>query len=137
MKTAETGAKKLADQKNINRLTVFVDGAGSRPDGNGSGFAWICPTTKEKQIEHVPGLTNNQAEYRAFISALSALPDGAHADLFSDSQVLCCQFNGSYKVRDPELASLLSQTQSVITEKQLSVTLQWVPRARNVAGKLL
>jgi ribonuclease HI len=118
-------------------LTIFIDGAGSRPDGNGSGFAWICTTTKEKRVERVPGLTNNQAEYRSFIAALSALPDGSRAELFSDSQLLCCQFEGTYKVNDPQLADFLAQIRSLIKEKQLSVTLQWVSRSRNAAGKLL
>jgi len=137
MNTADKTLTPIVDQKEANLLTVFLDGAGSRPDGTGSGFAWICPTTKEKRIERVPALTNNQAEYRAFIAALTALPDGARADLFSDSQVLCCQFDGTYKVRDPDLASLLSHAQSLIREKKLNVTLQWVPRAQNLAGKLL
>jgi ribonuclease HI len=137
MKTIDKTAAPIADQKESDRLTVFVDGAGSRPDGTGSGFAWICTSTKERRIEHVPGLTNNQAEYRAFIAALTALADGAHAEVFSDSQVLCCQFDGTYKVHDPDLSDLLSQAQSLIKEKKLSVTLQWVPRARNLAGKLL
>jgi ribonuclease HI len=137
MKTTEKHTETMIEQQQRDPLIVFVDGAGSRPDGTGSGFAWICTTTKEKRIEHVPGLTNNQAEYRAFIAALTALPDGASAKLFSDSQVLCCQFDGTYKVRDPELAHFLEQAHSLIKEKKLSVTLQWVPRARNAAGKLL
>ncbi len=137
MKTNNKTAGPVEGQKGAVPLTVFVDGAGSRPDGTGSGFAWICSTTKEQRIEHVPGLTNNQAEYRGFIAALASLADGTCADMFSDSEVLCCQFNGTYKVHDPDLASLLSQAQSLIKEKMLSVTLQWVPRARNLAGRLL
>ena len=137
MKITNKASETINDQSENNRVTVFVDGAGSRPDGTGSGFAWICPTTKEKRIEHVPGLTSNQAEYRAFIAALTALADGARAELFSDSQVLCCQFDGTYKVHDPDLASLLLQAQCLINEKKLNVTLRWVPRARNLAGKLL
>lgn len=136
MKDNKTAGPVLVQRETV-RLTVFVDGAGSRPDGTGSGFAWICSTTKEQRIEHVSGLTNNQAEYRAFVAALTALANGACAEVFSDSEVLCCQFNGTYKVRDPDLASLLSQAQSLIDEKNLSVTLRWVPRARNLAGKLL
>jgi ribonuclease HI len=137
MRPTNKVAGPLLVEKETNRLTVFVDGAGSRPDGTGSGFAWICTTTNEKRIEQVSGLTNNQAEYRAFIAALTALPNDVCAEVFSDSQVLCCQFDGTYKVRDPDLEILLSQAQSLIEEKNLKVTLRWVPRARNLAGKLL
>ena len=124
-------------EQNNDLLTVFIDGAGSRPDGAGSGFAWLCTTTKEKRIEMIPGLTNNQAEYRAFIAALTALEQGCRAEFFSDSQVLCCQYDGSYRVKDPALAELLAQVRLLVKEKCLIVTLKWVPRARNLAGKLL
>jgi hypothetical protein len=119
MKTTEKHTETMIEQQQRGPLIVFVDGAGSRPDGTGSGFAWICTTTKEKRIEHVPGLTNNQAEYRAFIAALTALPDGSHAEFFSDSQLLCCRFNGQYKVKDPGLTDFLAQAQSLIKEKKL------------------
>ena len=122
----ETGNSKsqTVDPKERGPFTVFVDGAGCRPDGTGSGFAWLCTTTKEKRIERVPGLTNNQAEYRALIAALTALPDGARAEVFSDSQLLCYQFDGSYKVRDPDLANSLEQVHSLIKEKKLSLTVR-------------
>jgi hypothetical protein len=51
-----------------NTVVIHCDGAGSRPDGKGSGFAWIRPHTGERYVERVDGLTNNQAEYRALIS---------------------------------------------------------------------
>jgi ribonuclease HI len=138
MKTTEKHAEPIvAQEKKSDPLKVFIDGAGSRPDGAGSGFAWICATTGERKIERVPGLTNNQAEYRAFIAALTALPGGSWAEFFSDSQLLCCQFNGQYKVKDLDLADFLAQAHSLIKEKNLIVTLQWVPRAKNTAGKLL
>src|ERR1700679_3665233 len=107
-------------------LTIFIDGAGAKPDGTGSGFAWVCTTTKEKRIEYVLGLTNNQAEYRALIGALSALSDGTRVEVFSDSQLLCCQYDGTYRVKDPDLGCLLGQVQSLIKEKGLIVTLRWV-----------
>jgi ribonuclease HI len=118
-------------------IVIHCDGAGSRPDGKGSGFAWIQPKTREQNIERVDGLTNNQAEYRAFISALKAIPDGSTAQVFTDSEVMCCQFNSTYRVRDLELAELLSQVHAVIKEKNLNVILSWVPRYSNLAGKLL
>src|SRR5216684_7110224 len=99
MKT-EKHAKTTVEQQPTDPLKVFIDGAGSRPDGTGSGFAWVCTTTGERKVERVPGLTNNQAEYRAFVAALTALPDVSRAEIFSDSQLLCCQFAGQYKVYD-------------------------------------
>jgi hypothetical protein len=61
-----TSASKRHDQDSRqdadNSIVIHCDGAGSRPDGKGSGFAWIQPHTGEKHVEHVDGLTNNQPD---------------------------------------------------------------------------
>lgn len=129
--------KSTIKRARMDAQKIYFDGSGCRPDGSGSGFAWVNTTTNERKIERVPGLTNNQAEYQAFIAALAALSDRSHAELFSDSQLLCCQFADQYEVRDPDLEDLLRQARSLIRKRNLIVTVQWVPRARNLAGKLL
>jgi len=52
MRITDKAPETIVDHKETEFLTVFVDGAGSRPDGTGSWFAWICTTTKEKD-EHL------------------------------------------------------------------------------------
>lgn len=59
--------KAVAESKTIK---MFFDGAGCRPNGEGSGFAWTCPDSNEKLVRRVSGLTNNQAEYRGFLALL-------------------------------------------------------------------
>jgi ribonuclease HI len=120
-----------------NPLKVFFDGAGCRPGGDGSGFAWFCPDTGLRRVERVSGLTNNQAEYKAFLAALQNVPDGSTVEMFSDSQLICFQFAGTYRVKDCALQGLLSEIQALILTKRLKVKLQWVPRSQNLAGKLL
>jgi ribonuclease HI len=120
-----------------NSIVIHCDGAGARPDGKGSGYAWMQPHTGERYVERVDGLTNNQAEYRALISALNSVADGSVARVFTDSQVMCSQVVGDYKVRNAELAELLLQVRDVIKRKQLSVGIHWIPRQKNLAGKLL
>ena len=120
-----------------NSIVIFCDGAGYRPDGKGSGFAWVQPHTGERHVEHVDGLTNNQAEYRALISALSFIADRSAAQVFTDSQVMWSQVVGNYKVNHPELAELLFQVRDIIKRKELKVELNWIPRRENIAGKLL
>ena len=105
-------------------LIIYCDGAGSRPDGKGSAFAWIQPNTGKRQIEYVDGLTNNQAEYRALISALTAIPEGSIATVLTDSQVVWSQVIGNYRVHHPELAELLSQVHRLIEEKNLTIDLE-------------
>jgi len=136
MKTTEqTHPQELAH--GAKPLTMFFDGAGCRPGGEGSGFAWFCPDTGQRHVERVKGLTNNQAEYRAFLAALQNVPQGSTVEMFSDSQLICSQYAGDYRVKDSALQELLSEIQALILKNQLKVKLQWVPRSRNLAGKLL
>ena len=131
--TSNQHSQKLGD----NSVVIYCDGAGSRPDGKGSGFSWIQPLTGERHVEQMDGLTNNQAEYLALISALTFLPDGSAAQVFTDSQLMWAQMVGHYKVHDTELAQLLLQVRDLIKKKKMMIDVQWLPRQRNLAGKLL
>jgi ribonuclease HI len=121
----------------LHSLVIHCDGAGSRPDGKGSGFAWVQPHTGERHIERVDGLTNNQAECRALISALTSLAQGSAAQLFTDSQLMCSQVMGNCRVHNAELGELLLQVHDVIKKKELKIEMHWIPRQKNLAGKLL
>ncbi|SRR5579864_8920300 len=134
MKTQNTSQ---AVQTVAGPMHIYCDGAGVRPDCTGSGFAWIRPETGDQSVQHVDGLTNNQAEYRALLSALESLPDEAEAEIFTDSDLIACQFNGKYAVRDPKLRLLLIDVRTVIERKRLKITVAWVPREENPAGKLI
>ncbi len=129
--------EKQAEVSQANVIRMFFDGAGCRPDGEGSGYAWVCPDSNERLVKRVAGLTNNQAEYRGFLSALEYPPEGAIVDMCSDSQLICSQFSGAYRVKDEALQILLSEVRAVISRKRLQLTLRWVPRNQNLAGKLL
>ncbi len=130
--------KVSASSQPSARVSVFhIDGAGSRPDGTGSGFAWICLDSGRQRVKRVDGLTNNEAEYRALISVLRNEAPGSRALIYTDSQLLYGQFSGQYAVRVSRLGDLLSWARELIREQELEVELRWIPRERNLAGKLL
>lgn len=119
-------------------MKVFhIDGAGMRPDGSGSGFAWVRIGTEEQRVYRVDGLTNNVAEYRALISVLKHLNHGNEARIFTDSQLVCQQFNHCWSINDPKLIRLLDRTEELIEDKDLEIDVKWIRREENVAGKLL
>ncbi len=124
----------MADE---NLKSFFIDGAGARPDGHGSGFAWVRVDRDAQLVQRVDGLTNNVAEYRALIAVLKYLASGSTAVIRSDSQLVVQQFNGVWAVRDPHLVTLLSKARDLIEKKGLDITLRWIPRGENLAGKLL
>ncbi len=118
-------------------VEIFCDGAGARPDGKGSGYAWVRTDNGHKDIKWIDGLTNNQAEYRAILSAVESLPKGTCAKIFSDSENTCCQLNGKRRVLDPALRVLHQQICGAIKNQNLTVTFMWVPRRENRAGKMI
>lgn len=119
-------------------MKVFhVDGAGARPDGTGSGFAWVRIGTDKQRIKRIDGLTNNQSEYRALLAVLQYVAEGSHVRVCSDSMLLVQQFAGTWAVNNPELEKLLSNARELIDAKGLHVEVRWVPRGQNEAGKLL
>src|SRR6478752_2526898 len=123
MKTTKKTQSNSSPQS-TKPLTMFFDGAGCRPDGEGSGLAWLCPDTGLRHVERVMGLTNNQAEYKAFLAALQNVPDGSAVEMFSDSQLICSQFVGDYRVKDYALQGLLAEVRALILNKRLKVKLQ-------------
>ena len=128
-----------AKQPQSKRLffEIYIDGAGQRPDGSGSGYCYVNVTTGKQRIKSVHHLTGNMAEYRALIYALLNLPAGSEADIFSDSALVVNQFNNCWSVNDVKLATLLHQAREIIQKNDLKVTLRWLRRDQNLAGKLL
>jgi len=118
-------------------IRLFTDGAGQRPDGNGSGFAWFREDTGEKHVERVPGLSNNDAEYRGIISALKTVTKGSQTEVLSDSLLVVSQLRGEYRIRDPKLEKLAAEVKTVTQQRHLVLKVTWIPRQQNRAGKLL
>lgn len=128
---------KTHDKTSKEIVLIFTDGAGSRPDGKGSGFAWLRTDTGEKKVTREDGLTNNQAEYRAILSALESLSKETHAEIRSDSENTCCQLDGRRRVLDPKLADIFGRILTLIATNKLTVSFVWIPRRENLAGKLI
>jgi ribonuclease HI len=100
------------------RLKIYSDGA-SRGNPGDSAIAFKIMTEDDKVLKRYSkciGLhTNNQAEYEALISALkfaSKLTD-QKAICYLDSELVVRQLNGEYKVKNPELRTLLVKVQEL------------------------
>jgi ribonuclease HI len=119
------------------RIRIFTDGSGCRPDGKGSGFAWLREDNRTKKIIPEDGLTNNQAEYKAILSALESLEQGVRAEILTDSENTCFQLKGERRTRDPRLATLNETIQTLIATSHLDVIFTWIPRRDNQAGRLI
>jgi ribonuclease HI len=107
-------------------------------DGSAGGrIAWLRQDTQQRHVESIPGLTNNEAEYRAILSALEAVPNGAHVEVMSDSTVCVMQLLNKYRVLEPRLAALKQEILALVAKKNLTFTPVWISRRENRAGNLL
>ena len=114
-------------------ISVYVDGSGG-PNG---GFGYFVKEIGESFYEKKPEITNNQAEYMAIITALKKFVDSTDdITIFSDSKNTISQLNHEFAINNEKLRELAREAWSLIG-KYSKITLLWVPRKENLAGKML
>jgi ribonuclease HI len=129
--------KAMKEKSKEQVVRIFTDGSGKSLGGGVSGFAWVREDTGKYHIERIPDLTNNEAEYHGVISALKPLHPGTHVEVLTDSLLVVSQLRGEYRTLDPKLLKLAAEVRTIAEQKRLVLTLKWVPRRENRAGKLL
>jgi len=115
--------------------TIYVDGgAGAKPH-----YGYLVKETGETKHTEEPGLTNNQAEYKAIIRALVDYQDSEDPIVIkSDSKNTVNQINHEYAINNPELRKLAQMVWSMLGQMETTdITFIWVPRKENLAGKML
>ena len=119
----------------LNKAIIYVDGA-SR--GN-PGPSAIGATIKDEQGKLIARIsqgigrtTNNQAEYRAIITALEkAIRLGARQiELNADSELAVRQIKGRYRVKNSALKPLHQQVRQLQNQLE-SFTINHIPRQQN------
>ena len=114
-------------------ISIYVDGSG----GENSGYGYFVKETGESFYEKKPNITNNQAEYLAIIAALKKFVDSdQEITIYSDSKNTVSQLNHDYAINNEQLRVLAQEAWSIIG-KFPKLTLTWVPRKENLAGKML
>ena len=111
----------------MKKLTICTDG-GARGNPGPAGIGIVIKEngkTIKEYGKYIGETTNNQAEYKALISALETAKDlGAEAvQVFMDSELIVKQINGEYKVKNPDLAPLFLKFYNLrVGFKKFSVT---------------
>ena len=114
-------------------LSIYVDGSG----GPNSGYGFFVKETGESFYKGEPSITNNQAEYLAIITVLKKFLD--HKDdisVYSDSKNTVSQLNHEYAINSPELRILAMEAWNLMG-KYSNLSIRWIPRKENLAGKML
>ncbi len=114
-------------------ISVYVDGSG----GSNSGYGYFVKETGESFYEKKSDLTNNQAEYLAIILALNKYVDSNDViTIYSDSRNTVNQLNHEFAINNETLRNLAREAWGVIG-KFSNLTIVWIPRKENLAGKML
>ena len=114
-------------------INIYVDGSG----GTNSGYGYFVKETGESFYEKKSDLTNNQAEYLAIISALNKYVDSTEEiTIYSDSKNTVNQLNHEFAINNEELRNLAREAWAIIG-KFSNLSIVWVPRKENLAGKML
>jgi len=114
-------------------LSIYVDGSG----GANSGYGFFVNETGESFYENKSDITNNQAEYKAIIYALRKFEiSDDEIKIFSDSKNTVNQLYHEFAINIDELRSLAREAWSLMANFS-NLTLTWVPRSKNLAGKML
>lgn len=121
------------------KLTIFTDG-GARGNPGPAGIGIVIKSngkTVKEYGSYIGVATNNQAEYKALISALETTKNlgATEVEVFMDSELIVKQIKGEYKVKHPELAPLFLKLHNLrVGFKKFSIT--HIPREKNKEADL-
>jgi len=114
-------------------ISVYVDGSG----GQNGGYGYFIKESGESYYEKEPEITNNQAEYLAIIAALKKFENSNDViQIFSDSKNTVSQLNHEFAINNERLRELAREAWEIMG-KIPNLTISWVPRKENLAGKML
>lgn len=97
--------------KNLEKLIIYTDG-GARGNPGPAGIGAVIYDGEKKVIaeisEYIGETTNNQAEYRAVVAAISKAQEleAREINFYLDSELVVKQLNREYKVKNQDLAPL-------------------------------
>ena len=121
---------------------IYTDG-GSRGNPGHAGTASILFDNDGRIIDFTSKaydlLTNNQAEYNAFIDGLNIAIKNGCTDLICnlDSELIVHQINGKYKIKDEKIKAIMPTIQDLLKQFK-KITINHIPRENNkLADKLV
>lgn len=115
-------------------MDIYIDGSSLGNPGDAAIGVIFCSDgeTIKNISKYIGRQTNNFAEYTALIEALQeALAMKIDKiRVFSDSQLLCRQMNGQYKVKNENIRPLYGQAKT-LTRGFKDCTISEIPREMN------
>ena len=117
------------------KIIIYTDG-GARGNPGPAGIGAVLYNENQEVLakisKYLGVATNNQAEYQALILALKkAIELGAEeVNCYLDSELVVCQLNREYKVKNKDLAPLFLDIYNLSLSFK-KITFTHIPRERN------
>jgi len=124
-----------------NKFIIFCDG-GSRGNPGPAGLGAVIYDDKKHVLaelyKYLGETTNNQAEYRAVLTAIKKAKElkGQELEFYLDSELIVKQMSGEYRVKNKDLLPIFMEIRKYILEFK-SVHFSHVPREQNTEADAL
>lgn len=120
-------------------LPIYIDGAGT--NGEISRLCVAQSNGFNRVVTFFSEYTNNSMEYQSLLEAIEILKVHKHTQfevrIYSDSQLLVNQLTKGWKTNSASLLLLQQQVIEQINLLPFLINLEWIPREKNIAGKIL
>ena len=115
-------------------MDIHIDGSSAgNPGDAGIGIVFSCGAETLKNISRYIGRqTNNFAEYTALVHALqeALIMKTKSINIYSDSELLCRQLTGEYKVKSENIKNLFEQALTLLKGFE-NFSIRQIPREQN------
>lgn len=127
-------------------INIYTDGGSRGNPGPSAIGVYITDDNKNKIAsfgEKIGIATNNVAEYKAVIKALSWLAEnmqiekGSGICFFLDSKLIFSQITGLFKIKDPKLRELLFEVREKEARINANIRYSHIAREQNRQADLL
>ena len=112
-------------------MRIWIDGSGY--NGERSGYCVYFEDGRCFEESFVEPNSNNMMEYLALYEALKRCSSGD--EIFTDSQLVTKQVAGLWNCNFEHLIEMRDNCIELMKDKR--ITLTWIPRDENLAGKLI
>lgn len=124
-------------------IKIFTDG-GARGNPGPAGIGVHIEKENGETLfdlgQKIGETTNNVAEYSAVIAGLKWLVDNSikeDVNFYLDSELLCRQINGIYRVKNPNLMKLMIEVRKKESQIEAELKYHHIPREKNKKADFL
>src|SRR5258708_757220 len=129
----------MAQDPNCSKppVQLFVCGIAARGDGIPARCCWVNGATRRGQRDAISGSSKIEAEWEAVWSGLHHVGRRRTVEIGCTSPYVVAQFNGQCPFSGRRALSLYARVNRLIRERELNVTVGWLPPEQNLAAKRL